>query len=160
MSNPYHTTDSDGVQNFAVSVAEAQISPERLFKNGSPTYIKRTLDLLNIIFTIVFAAELLLNLTSNWIRPFLSNTWSVFDAIIVTMSIIVLGPLDFPPISILRALRVMRLFGRLESSKKILSALSVSIVPMCNAFFINLIVAMICPPLPMPSLKVFLRLMV
>jgi hypothetical protein len=31
-----------------------------------------------------------------------------------------------------------------RSSKKILAALSVSLVPMCNAFFIMLIVAMIC----------------
>ncbi len=107
--------------------------------------------MLNIIFTVVFAFELLLNLFSNWLHPFLSNSWSVFDALIVAMSIIALGPLDFP-ISILRALRVVRLFGRLESSKKILSALSVSIIPMCNAFFINLIVAMICaPPPPTPS---------
>ncbi len=59
------------------------------------------------------------------------------------MSLVVLGPLDFP-ISMLRALRVVRLFGRLKSSKKILAALWVSIVPMCNAFFIMLIVAMMC----------------
>jgi hypothetical protein len=59
------------------------------------------------------------------------------------MSLIVLGPLDFP-ISMLRALRVVRLFGRLKSSKKILAALWVSLVPMCNAFFIMLIVAMMC----------------
>ena len=130
-----------------MSVAEAQISPERLLHDGSPTFIKRTLDLLNIIITIVFTVELMLNLVANWINPFLANTWSVFDAVIVAMSIIVLGPLDFP-ISILRALRVVRLFGRLESSKKILSALSVSLVPMCNAFLINLIVAMICAPRP------------
>jgi hypothetical protein len=38
---------------------------------------------------------------------------SLFDAAVVGMSLIVLGPLDFP-ISILRALRVVRLFGRLK----------------------------------------------
>ncbi len=134
-----------------MSVAEAQIDPARLqLPDGSPSFIKRTLDLLNVSFTVIFTFELLANLFSNWLQPFLSNSWSVFDAIIVGMSLIVLGPLDFP-VSILRALRVVRLFGRLESSKKILSALSVSIVPMCNAFLINLIVAMICasPPLPL-----------
>ncbi len=64
------------------------------------------------------------------------------------MSLVVIGPLDnIIPITIvrsLRAMRVSRLFGRLESSKKILAALSASIIPMCNAFFIMLIVAMIC----------------
>ncbi len=94
-----------------------------------------------------------MNLFCNWLRPFLSNSWSVLDAFIVTMSLVVLGPLDFS-VSILRALRAMRvvrLFGRLESSKKIFAALSVSLIPMCNAFLVNLIVAMICaPPTPHP----------
>jgi hypothetical protein len=101
------------------------------------------MELLNTVFTVLFTCELLLNFLSQPMRKFFSNAWSIFDTIVVFMSLVVLGPLDFP-ISILRALRVVRLFGRLESSKKILAALSVSLVPMCNAFFIMLIVAMIC----------------
>jgi hypothetical protein len=94
----------------------------------------------------------MLNLFCHWLREFATNSWSVFDALVVTMSLAALGPLNFP-ISILRALRVVRLFGRLESSKKILAALSTSLIPMCNAFFIMLIVAMICahaPAAPQP----------
>jgi hypothetical protein len=152
LTNPDYVTAA-GAQNFVVSVAEAQIEPAKLLlPDGSPTPVKRTLDNLNVAFTIIFTFELLANLFSNWLRPFLANSWSVIDAGIVGMSLIVLGPIDFP-VSILRALRVVRLFGRLESSKKILSALSVSIVPMCNAFLINLIVAMICAPLPLLSTK-------
>jgi hypothetical protein len=98
-------------------------------------------------FTVVFTIELLINLFCHWFREFASNSWSLFDALVVFMSLVVLGPLDFP-ISILRALRVVRLFGRLESSKKILAALSASLLPMCNAFFIMLIVAMICAHRP------------
>jgi hypothetical protein len=146
-SHPQPPADTDlhcREQNFVVSIVEAQYEPAELqLPNGAPKLTKRILDLLNVAFTVAFTLELLANLFSNWLSPFLSNSWSVFDAVIVAMSLIVLGPLDFP-VSILRALRVVRLFGRLESSKKILSALSVSIVPMCNAFLINLIVAMIC----------------
>ena len=98
------------------------------------------MELLNTVFTALFTVELLFNFLSQSVREFVSNAWSIFDTIVVTMSLIVLGPLDFP-ISILRALRVVRLFGRLESSKKILAALSVSLIPMCNAFFIMLIVS-------------------
>jgi voltage-gated sodium channel len=131
-------------QNFCVSAAEVQVERESLFhSDGRPTATKQLLELLNTVFTVVFTVELLLNFFSQPIREFISNPWSVFDTIVVAMSLIVLGPLDFP-ISILRALRVVRLFGRLESSKKILAALSVSLIPMCNAFFIMLIVAMIC----------------
>jgi hypothetical protein len=101
------------------------------------------LDNMNMAFTFVFTLDLLINLFAHWIHEFVSNPWSLFDAVIVVLSLIVLGPLDFP-ISMLRALRVVRLFGRLKSSKKILAALWVSLVPMCNAFFIMLIVAMMC----------------
>jgi hypothetical protein len=132
------------VQNFSASVYEAQVPWEWLYNvEGSATGIKKILDILNMTFTFLFTIELLMNLFSRKLRAFVSNPWSVFDATVVLLSLIVLGPLNFP-ISMLRALRVVRLFGRLESSKKILSALSVSLLPMCNAFFIMLIVAMMC----------------
>jgi hypothetical protein len=132
------------MQNFCASAAEAQLQTESLFNtDGSTTGIKKALETLNMAFTFIFTVELLVNVFSNSISEFISNSWSIFDVLVVLMSLIVLGPLDFP-VSMLRALRVVRLFGRLESSKKILSALSVSLLPMCNAFFIMLIVAMTC----------------
>jgi hypothetical protein len=134
-------TDS---QNFCTSVIEAQQHADSLIlENGSPTLFKVVLDNLNIGFTAIFTVELLTNMCAHWFKQFVTNSWSVFDAFVVLVSLIALGPLDFP-VSILRALRVVRLFGRLKASKKILAALSVSLVPMCNAFFIMLIVAMIC----------------
>jgi hypothetical protein len=139
------------MQNFCVSAAEAQLQMESLFHpDGSPTGAKQTLDILNIVFTFIFTIELLVNMLSQTIREFIVNGWSIFDTVVVLMSLIVLGPLDFP-MSMLRALRVVRLFGRLKSSKKILSALSVSLIPMCNAFFIMLIVAMMCEFSESPS---------
>jgi hypothetical protein len=131
-------------QNFLASAFEAQMDKESLYnEDGTITSEKSTLDSMNTAFTIIFTVELLVNLLSHWIRDFITNPWSLFDSVVVTMSLIVLGPLNFP-ISMLRALRVVRLFGRLKSSKKILSALRVSLVPMFNAFFIMLIVAMMC----------------
>ena len=145
--------DASAMQNFGTSIAEAQLPPEQLYTaGGSLTPLKQTLDTINLGFTAVFTVELCINLFSHWLWDFLSNSWSVFDLVVVGMSLIVLGPLaesvlDTIPITIvrsLRALRVSRLFGRLQASKKILAALSASIVPMCNAFFIMLIVAMLC----------------
>jgi hypothetical protein len=145
------------VQNFCAAVAEAQLKPENLINpDGSTTGIQKMLDTLNMSFTFVFTVELLINLFSQSIRKFISNPWSIFDTVVVSMSIIVLGPLDFP-ISMLRALRVVRLFGRLQSSKKLLAALSVSLIPMCNAFFIMLIVAMMCECRAGPALQMMHR---
>jgi hypothetical protein len=43
-------------------------------------------------------------------------------------------------IRLLRAFRVMRLFGRLESIRKIISALGKSLIPVGNAFIIVLLI--------------------
>jgi hypothetical protein len=108
--------------------------------------MKQLLDTMNIVFTVIFSIELAINLFSYSFREFISSRWSVFDFCVVILSLVSLGPLDMP-VNILRALRVVRLFGRLKAVKKILEALSASIVPMLNAFFIMLIVAMICKKL-------------
>jgi hypothetical protein len=141
MINSYHPNRK---QNFIASAAEVQFQQETLYyPDGEPKGPKIILEMMNLGFTILFTVELLLNFLSQDFRDFFSNPWCLFDSLVVSMSLIVLGPLDFP-ISMLRALRVVRLFGRLESSKKILAALSSSLIPMSNAFFIMLVVAMIC----------------
>jgi hypothetical protein len=47
-------------------------------------------------------------------------------------------------INSLPVIRVVRLFGRIKSLKKIISALSASVVPVLNAFLVLLVVACIC----------------
>jgi hypothetical protein len=130
-------------QNFVVSIVEAQLQGKLEQKDGSPNHTAILITEINDSFTIIFAVELLINMYANWFTPFITNPWSIFDLFGVTLSLVTLGPLDLP-ISILRALRVVRLFGRLKALKKILAALTASIFPMCNAFLIMLIVAMIC----------------
>ena len=131
------------VQNFFASITEAQMQGNLINADGSRTNTIIFLDGLNFILTIVFTAELMTNMYAHWLIEFITNRWSVFDLIVVVLSLVTLGPLDLP-ISVLRALRVLRLFGRFKALKKILSALSASIVPMLNAFFIMLIISMIC----------------
>ena len=103
----------------------------------------KILEYSNDVFTIIFTVELMINLFANWFYEFFRNSWSCFDALVVVLSLITLGPLNLP-INVLRALRVLRIFGRCKALKKILAALSASIIPMMNAFFILLIVVMIC----------------
>ncbi len=118
--------------------------------DGSPTAAMRALDTLNLALTVFFAFELLVNLYVHWLREFLDSSWSCFDAAVVALSLVTLGPLELP-ISVLRALRVLRIFGKFAALKRILAALSASLVPMLNAFLIMLIVAMICEPPPPPA---------
>ncbi len=124
------------------SIGEAQLQ-STLDSTIAGISIERLFNLINSSFTIIFALELLVNIYAHWLQEFLNNSWSCFDAVVVALSLITLGPLDLP-ISVLRALRVLRLFGRFRSLKRILAALSASIIPVLNAFLIMLIVAMIC----------------
>jgi hypothetical protein len=60
------------------------------------------------------------------------------------------GPIDLPVslLRLVRAFRVVRLFGRMRALKRILSSLCASIVPELDAFLIFFIVASICESLP------------
>ena len=50
----------------------------------------------------------------------------------------------WPRRQVLRAFRVLRLFGRLKSLRNIVAAITESIVPVLNAFLIIYLVASIC----------------
>jgi hypothetical protein len=127
------------------NVAEAQIIGNDTDAGG--TAFGRVMDASNLFFTAVFTVELAINLFAHWLKPFLCNPWSLLDAFVVLMSLAALIPPVEIPITVLRlmrAFRVIRLFGRLKALKKMISALSASIFPMLNAFLILFIIASIC----------------
>ncbi len=79
-------------------------------------------------------------------QPFLCNPWSLLDTLVVVMSLVALGAANIPVtvLRFMRAFRVIRLFGRMRALKKMVSALTSSIVPMMNAFLILFIILSIC----------------
>ena len=113
---------------------------------GAQTALGRGMDVSNYVFTAVFAAELCVNLFAHWLRPFLGSGWSLLDAAVVLLSLVALGPVSIPVtvVRLLRVFRVVRLFGRLRALRKMVSALSASVVPLANAFFILFIIASLC----------------
>jgi hypothetical protein len=104
------------------------------------------MEISNMFFTIIFTVELVINMMAYWMQPFLTNPWSMLDAYVVLMSLVALGPVDIPItiLRLMRAFRVIRLFGRLKALKKMVTALTSSIIPMMNAFLILFIIASIC----------------
>jgi voltage-gated sodium channel len=102
---------------------------------------------INLIFTAVFAVELLINLFANWPMKFFRNGWNLLDLIIVAMSLVDLGgPLNIPEwlVRLMRAFRIVRLFGRVPELTKMITAITTSLFPMMNAFIILVIVLSIC----------------
>ena len=123
-------------QNFGCTVAETQFVDSLTNSDGTPTQFQRNLDYFNLFFTLLFTVELAVNMFSHWFQPFVQNPWSLLDTFIVAMSVMSLIVTNQPTgiVRILRALRVIRLFGRVKSLKKIISALSMALMPVMNVF--------------------------
>ena len=130
---------------FGLDLAEAQLLPEK----GS--------DLADILFaldattTSLFALELFINIfahSKNRFEEFLARSSNWIDTFIVIMSVanvlLSAANIELPNAKLLRLLRlgrIVRIFKSLKNLQKIISAASAAIYPVCNAFFILLIIA-------------------
>jgi len=133
------------VVGFLSDIAEAQVMPEE----GSQT--EQSFILLDLLITIVFTIELLINIfahSDDGFRPFYTRLANWFDTLIVVISVanVILrqAGVELPNAKLLRLLRigrVTRLFSSLKDLQKILSACSSAVIPVCNAFFILLVIA-------------------
>ena len=101
---------------------------------------------INMLFTAIFTIELFINFFANWFFKFFHSGWNVLDLVIVAMSLFDLGPLDIPSwlVRLMRAFRIVRLFGRVPELTKMTTAITTSLFPMMNAFIILIIVMSIC----------------
>ena len=92
-----------------------------------------------------------INAYANWLHDFVTNPWALFDTIVVTLSVLSLGPFQTViPVSALRFFRVIRfllvlkILGKASSLKRIVAALGNAIFPMLNAFMIVIMVLSMC----------------
>ena len=99
-----------------------------------------------MLFTFAFTVELILNIFANWLERFIGSGWNWFDVLIVGISLVDFGVSNIPDwlVKLMRAFRVIRLFGRVKELKTMVTAVTASIIPMMNAFVILLIVLGIC----------------
>ena len=138
------------VVNFGSEVFKNQRQDMLVEDIGNRTPLSAKLDIVDTSFLVIFTTELFLNIYARWMRDFLSDGWCCFDALVIATSLIT----PFLPVSedtqfpvqifrLFRALRILRLFGRLKSVRVIINALSASLSPVANAFFIMFVVLMI-----------------
>jgi hypothetical protein len=128
------------VANFLANAAQTEILPS---KEDKAYQLFQDMDL---FFTYVFTVELAVNLAANWFWPFFTDGWACFDFIVVSVGILSLIFGDMPGVStlrLMRAFRVMRLFGRLQSLRQIIEALTASMIPVGNALLIMLLITSI-----------------
>jgi voltage-gated sodium channel len=99
-----------------------------------------------IFLTAAFTLELVLNIYGNWWNKFGYDYWNWFDAVVVAISLISLtmgGVEGIGALRLLRAFRVVRLFKRAASLRKILKAINQAIPGMRDAFAILMLVMML-----------------
>ena len=103
---------------------------------------------MDYLFTSMFTIELGLNLFCHWLQEFFTSGWNVLDLVVVSLSLVALGPVPIPIsiVRMIRVFRVIRLFGRFETLNHIVRALTTAIVPVLNAFSILLIFVFMCKP--------------
>jgi hypothetical protein len=132
------------LQNFGANVAEAQYN--MYLKENPDSYFGALFDYLNIFFTFFFFFELMMNAYGHWYIAFVSDRWNILDTVVVFASLIALGPIQLPiaALRLLRAFRVVRLFGKLRALKRMLTALSSAVIPMLNSFLMMIVIAAIC----------------
>ena len=104
------------------------------------------LEIMDKIFTVLFAIELCINAFAHWFKPFISDGWNIFDVLVVTISLIALGPVKIPVnvIRSLRAFRLIRIFRRFKGLKNIVSGLASSVSPVLQALLVLFIAMAIC----------------
>jgi voltage-gated sodium channel len=127
--------------NFVTNALEAQMSNSLYNDDGSPSSFKQILEEMDLFFTIVFLAELALNMYAHLLWEFLKDGWCIFDTIVVMASLFTLvktgdSNATLTIFRMLRAFRVIRIFGRLRAIRSIINALTNSLIPVMNAFFI------------------------
>ncbi|XP_034722264.1 sodium channel protein type 4 subunit alpha B isoform X2 [Etheostoma cragini] len=69
----------------------------------------------NLVFTVIFTAEMVFKLLAMDPYYYFQVGWNVFDSIIVTMSLVELGLANVEGLSVLRSFRLMRVFKLAKS---------------------------------------------
>ncbi|EKX40769.1 hypothetical protein GUITHDRAFT_113039 [Guillardia theta CCMP2712] len=117
--------------NFLLNIFEAH------FNAAPDTQLANVFDQIDLLFTIFFTVELVINIFATWFVEFVSDGWNWFDFGVVLVSLLSLVLTNLPGANILRLMRcfrVFRLFKRIPSLRQIMIALTASIPPMINAF--------------------------
>jgi hypothetical protein len=126
--------------SFAVNCVQTEL----MVVPGSPR--DDFFSYIDIGFTVIFTVELSVNLFAHWWKPFWRDPYNVFDFFIVIASVIALAfnnVSSLKNVRLVRAFRLLRIFGRLKSLRLILLSLSRSLVPVASAFLVMLLVVSI-----------------
>lgn len=76
--------------NFALNVTDAEIAGymrNEESEDSSYASVAEVIDEVDLVFTVIYILELMLNLFVNWWTPFISDGWSLFDSFCVIVGL-------------------------------------------------------------------------
>ena len=86
----------------------------------APDALETFLSVMNLFFTLVFLFEMIMKLTGFGFKKYVSESFNIFDAFIVCMSMVELFmPGEDSSLSVLRAFRLLRIFKIVKSWKSL-----------------------------------------
>jgi hypothetical protein len=103
---------------------------------GIPDSMVATLEPINFACTILFAVEMAMKLIGMGFSRYASDTFNLFDGMLVMISLIELAVPSLPGVSVLRSLRIfriMKLSSTLESFKRVILTI-LSVLPELGNF--------------------------
>lgn len=122
--------------NFLVSAVKAEMNP--LSKDQDTVFL-----VIEAIFGVLFAFELLVNMYGYFFLAFWMNAWNIFDFGVVTISSLALLYPNLPGVSVLRlfrAFRAFRLFKRMKGLRNIVVGVLRSLPRVSYAFVILILI--------------------
>lgn len=110
IQKPIHTIVKSKVfQRFVFSVIVLNSLSMAIEYHGQPLALTMALEYSNLIFTMVFATEMMLKIIADGYLDYIKNGYNVFDSIIVLISMIELHGREHSGLSVLRTFRLLRL---------------------------------------------------
>jgi hypothetical protein len=126
--------------NFVLSVFDTGYNPP------DDSFTGQLLGDLDNVCTALFALECAMNMVGHWFWVWASDTWNIFDLVVVVVSIVADVSQNFPNLTVLRTarvFRVIRLFKRLNALRTIGNAMTVSFWPVSNALIVVALVSFV-----------------
>jgi len=95
----------------------------------------------DLLITIIYILELLVQLFIKWWRPFFQDGWCLLDLVCVSMSIIgILTDSSVQVVRLVRILRVIRIFRHSSSLQRIISAIVQCLAPLMQTLMLIMVV--------------------
>ena len=125
-------------QNFVCTMVESQFADGPSSRKNFRYNLSVLLNRFNSAFVCLFTVELAINAFANWFWPFVQDFWNSLDASLILLSVAsALAPDQSPALaSVLRAVRVIRVIGKIRALRKVVTALGTALLPVLSVFFI------------------------